>query len=196
MSISTVGTNSHSRPSPLDLLQNELSSEVSAGTISASDQSALSTALDSIDASLKSEHGAGQSSGARPSHDDIKSKITDLINAQVQNGTLTGDQATELQNVFQNAFANGPGGRGGPDSGAGGPGGPGGPGSPGGPDGDPDGDGSSTTSSSTSSTASDISKLLNDFLDSLQNSTNQPNSYDGTGATQSANPSLLFDYQS
>jgi len=195
MSISTVGANSHSRPSPLALLQTELSSEVSADTISASDQSALSTALDSIDASLKSEHGAGQSSGARPSHDDIKSKITDLINAQVQNGTLTGDQATELQKVFQNAFANGPGGPGGPGSGAGGPGGPGGPAGPGGPGGDPDGDGSSM-SSSTSSTASDISKLLNDFLDSLQNSTNQPNSYDGTGATQSANPSLLFDYQS
>jgi len=43
---------------------------------------------------------------------------------------------------------------------------------------------------------SDISKLLNDFLDSLQNSTNQASGCDDTGANASANPSLLFDYQS
>ena len=196
MSISTVGANSSSRPSPLDLLQNELSSEVSAGTISSSDQSALSTALDSIDASLKSDRQAGESSGTRPSHDDIKSKITDLINAQVQNGTLTGDQATELQNVFQNAFANGPGGHAG-QGGPGGPGGPGGgPGGPGGGPGGPGGPGGADGASDSSDSGSDISKLLSDFLDSLQNATNQASGYDGTGASASANPSLLFDYQS
>ena len=43
--ISSVASNPYSQTSPLDRLQNELSSEVSSGTISSSDQSALSTAL-------------------------------------------------------------------------------------------------------------------------------------------------------
>ena len=41
-----------------------------------------------------------------------------------------------------------------------------------------------------------LQKLLADFLSTLQNSTSQTSSYTGTGQTQSANASLLFDYQS
>ncbi|MHC2323812.1 hypothetical protein ACVI3S_001832 [Bradyrhizobium diazoefficiens] len=106
--------------SPLQRLQQELQSEVSAGTISSSDQSALSTALTDIDTALQQSRSSDQSSGTRPSKDDMKSKIDDLISNEVSNGTLTSDQAEELKGVFQSAFASGPGGAGG----AGGAGGP------------------------------------------------------------------------
>src|SRR5207247_10697018 len=104
--------------------QNELTKEVSAGSISTGDQDALSSALDSIDSSLQSQRDADRASGTRPSPGDLKSKVDDLIAAQVSDGKLTSDQASELKTVFQNACQNGPGGPGG----AGGPGGPGGPG--------------------------------------------------------------------
>ena len=106
-------------PSPLAMLQNELTSEVSAGTISSSDQSALSSALNSIDSQLQSD--ASSSSGP-PSPSNIKSTVDSLIQQQVQSGSLTSSQASELQNLFASTFANGPGGAGGPPPGvAGGP---------------------------------------------------------------------------
>src|SRR5437879_786865 len=195
--ISTVSSNQYAFTSPPDLLQNELTKEVSAGTISTGDQDALSSALDSIDSSLSSQRDADRASGTRPSPGDLKTKVDDLIASQVSDGKLTSDQATELKNVFQNAFANGPGG-GGPGGargprGPGGPGGAGGPGGPGGPGGSDaaSADGSSDTSSSSDT---DLQKLLADFLSTLQNSTSQTSSYTGTGQTQSANASLLFHY--
>src|SRR4051812_47776773 len=148
-SISATGSSGYT--SPLQLLQKELQSEVSAGKISSSDQDALASALTDIDSSLQSSRASDQSSGARPSSDAMKSKIDDLIAGEVSSGKLTSDQAAELQDVFKNAFANGPGGAGGP----GGPGGAGGP-PPGGPP--PSGDASSsddTSSSSSSSTSID-----------------------------------------
>ena len=42
-------------PSPLTSLQNQLTSEVSAGTISSSDESALSSALSTINSELQSD---------------------------------------------------------------------------------------------------------------------------------------------
>ena len=112
-SISSIG--GYQPQSPLDALENELSSEVSSGAISSSDQGALSTALTDINNTLQSDASSSSSPG------DIKTKINDLIQQEVQNGTLTSSQATELQNVFSNTFsqAGGPGGHGG------GPGGPG-----------------------------------------------------------------------
>jgi hypothetical protein len=184
--ISTVSSNQYAFTSPRDLLQNELTKEVSAGTISSGDQDALSSALDSIDSSLSSQRDADRASGTRPSPGDLKSKVDDLIASQVSDGKLTSDQATELKNVFQNAFAKGPGG------------GPGGPGGPGGGNassaGTTSADGSSNSASTSSAT--DLQKLLADFLSTLQNSTSQTSSYSGSGQTQSANTALLFDYQS
>jgi len=197
--ISTVSSNQYAFTSPRDLLQNELTKEGSAGTISTGDQDALSSALDSIDSSLSSQRDADRASGTRPSPGDLKTKVDDLIASQVSDGKLTSDQATELKNVFQNAFANGPGG-GGPGGarGPGGPGGPGGAGGPGGPGGPGGSDAASADGSSDTSSSSDtdLQKLLADFLSTLQNSTSQTSSYTGTGQTQSANASLLFDYQS
>ena len=133
-SISALST---AHQSPLQRLQQELQSEVDDGTISSTDQSSLSTALSDIDTALQQGRSSDQSSGTRPSHDEMQSKIDDLIQNEVTNGTLTSDQATELQGVFKAAFAQGPGGVGGP-RGAGGP-----------PPGPPPSDGGSSDSSST-----------------------------------------------
>ncbi len=136
--------------SPLTRLQSELASEVSAGTISSDDQSALSSALTDIDSALKS---GAQSGGQPPAPGDIQSKINDLIANEVSDGKLTSDQATELKNVFAQTFQNGPGG-------------PGGPGAPGGPGGSSDNLGAGAGSSSNS----DVSKVLSDFLKLIQDS--------------------------
>ena len=84
----------------------------------------------------------------------MQSKITSLINAEVQNGNLTSNQASELQNVFANAFS------GGGASGAGGPGGPGGAGGGAGGPRPNCGSGDSSSGSSSSSSSSSIVKLV------------------------------------
>ena len=196
--------------SPRDRLQNELLSQVSSGSISSSDQSALSSALDDIDQSLKSDRSSNSQASGPPSPDQIKSKITDLINGEVQNGKLTSDQATELQNVFSNAFA-----KGGP-GGAGGPGGPGGPGGAGGHHGH-HGGGPGGASSSDSSSAADAllaainsnssggtsstdgtDSLIQTFLQSLKDSQQQGAGYTASGdaGSSAASNALVFDFTS
>jgi hypothetical protein len=137
-SISAASTNTYQ--SPLQKLQDELLSEVNSGAISSSDKDALSSALTDIDSAMQASRASDQASGTRPSPDQLKSKIDDLIAGEVSSGKLTSDQATELQGVFKAAFANGPGGAGGP-GGPGGSRGAGGP-PPGGPP--PSGDASSS----------------------------------------------------
>src|SRR3984893_6239488 len=106
-SISAVPNSSYL--SPLQQLQNELQSEVSAGKISSADQNTLSSALTDITQSLQSSPTSDPTSGTKPST-DLKSKIDNLIASEVSSGKLTTTQATELQGVFKSAFANGPGG--------------------------------------------------------------------------------------
>jgi hypothetical protein len=196
-SISSVG---FQHQSPLATLQNALTSEVSSGTISSSDQSALSSALTDINSALQSD-----ASSSPPSPSDMESKIDGLIAQEVQNGKLTSDQATELQNIFSNAFKGGHGG-------AGGPGGPGGP-PPGGPGGasdsqsqsassDSDSSSSSGSSSTNSSSSSDSSSsnstinLLQDFLKLLRDSTTITANYGANGQTTSVNSASVVSYQS
>lgn len=189
-SISAASASNHQ--SPLQKLQQELQSEVSDGTISSSDQSALTTALQDIDTALQQSRSSDQSRGTRPSKDGLKSKIDDLISTEVSNGTLTSDQADELKSVFQSAFSKGPGG----------PGGAGGP--PPGPP--PSDDGSSDSASSTGQTASSSStdsgtaKILEQFLQALQQSQSSSSSYGANGTTSSSSSSdfsaLLIDYKS
>ncbi len=193
-SISAASTNSYQ--SPLQKLQDELLSEVNSGAISSSDKDALSTALTDIDSAMQASRASDQASGTRPSPDQLKSKIDDLIAGEVSSGKLTSDQATELQGVFKAAFANGPGGAGGP----GGPGGAGGP-PPGGPP--PSGDASSSDdTSSSSSSSTSIDDILKQFLQSLQESlsASSSTSYCATGTTSSSSSAsssaLLIDYQS
>ena len=209
-SVSSLGSSQYTYSSPLQQLEAELQSEVSAGTVSSSDQSALSSALTSINSSLT----AGQSSQTAGSPDgtggngpgDIRSKINSLIQAQVASGALTSNQATELQNLFSNTFGNGPDGSGGP----GGPGGPQGFGGP--PPGPPPSGGSSasaiaqlldssssTDASSTGGSSTDntsLSNILQDFLKQLQDAQSSL-SYGANGATTAASSlgSTLINYQ-
>ena len=193
-SISAASTNTYQ--SPLQKLQDELLSEVNSGAIKSSDKDALSAALTDIDSAMQASRASDQASGTRPSPDQLKSKIDDLISGEVSSGKLTSDQATELQGVFKAAFANGPGGAGG----SGGPGGAGGP-PPGGPGGPPPADGASSSDDSSSSTSS-IDDILKQFLQSLQQSlsASSSTSYSATGTSSSSSSSsfsaLLIDYQS
>jgi len=169
--------------SPLDRLQSELSSEVSAGTISSSDQSALAGALSDIDTALKSQGSSHQGAGSSPG--DIKSKISSLIATEVQNGKLTSDQATELENVFSKTFSKG------------GPGGPGGAGGPplGGPGGPPPGESGGADSTQGSSSSSDSSQLLAELLKLLQGSQSQTTSYGSNGQTTQTSSALVLNYR-
>ena len=182
--------------SPLQKLQDELLSEVKSGAIKSSDQDALASALTDIDSAMQASRASDQASGTRPSPDQLKSKIDDLIAGEVSSGKLTSDQATELQGIFKAAFANGPGGAGGP----GGPGGAGGP-PPGGPGGPPPADGASSTDDTSSSTSS-IDDILKQFLQSLQESLSASSSttYGATGSSSTSSSgsfsALLIDYQS
>ena len=180
-SISSAGLAPHTFTSPRDLLQNELQSEVSSGSISADDQDALSAALDDIDQTLRSQRP--EQGSARPSHSEMKSKIDDLIASEVQNGKLTSDQAEELKNVFANAFAQGPGGAGGPQ---GGPGGAGGPCAP----------GESGDASASSDSSDQLSELLADFLKLVQDSLSKNSTYNASGDTGSVSiTALVMNYQ-
>jgi len=196
-SISAASTNTYQ--SPLQKLQDELLSEVNSGAIKSSDKDALSAALTDIDSAMQASRASDQASGTRPSPDQLKSKIDDLIAGEVSSGKLTSDQATELQGVFKAAFANGPGGAGGP-GGPGGSRGAGGP-PPGGPP--PSGDASSSDDTSSSSSSTSIDDILKQFLESLQESlsASSSTSYGATGTTSSSSSSasfsaLLIDYQS
>jgi hypothetical protein len=70
----------------------------------------LSAALTDIDSAMQASRASDQTSGTRPSPDQLKSKIDDLIAGEVSSGKLTSDRAAELQGIFKAAFANGPGG--------------------------------------------------------------------------------------
>src|ERR1043165_7467983 len=87
-SISAVPSNSYT--SPLQRLQDELTSEVNSGAISSSDQSALSSALTDIASPLQASRDSDQSGGAP---DDLKSKIDDLIQSEASSGKLTSHHA-------------------------------------------------------------------------------------------------------
>lgn len=99
--MTSISSTQYSHQSPRAMMDKRISAAVSAGTISATDQTALSGALDSIDSSLS----ASQSSGTKPTG-GIKDRVDSLIADQVKAGTLTEDQASELKTIF----AQGPGG--------------------------------------------------------------------------------------
>lgn len=158
--------------SPLSRLKTELASEVSAGTISSSDQSALSSALDAIDSAMQASRPTAGSKP--PSPEEMQAKIDSLIEDQVSSGKLTTDQAEELKTVFANAFEGGPGGAGGPPPGSG-----------------PD----DSSTSSSSSSDSDLAMVLTDFLQSLKDSKSSSTGYGSSGDSLSSQlQSLILDY--
>ena len=83
--------------SPADRIQQMLQSAVTSGTVKSADQSALSSAITDIDASLQS----GASTSLKPG--DMKTKVDSLVDQEVTDGMLTSDQADELKQVFAQA---------------------------------------------------------------------------------------------
>jgi hypothetical protein len=81
--------------SPRAQMDARISAAVSAGTISSTDQQALSGALDSIDSALQTD----RASGTKPAG-GMKGQIDSLIQQQVDSGSLTDAQATELKGFF------------------------------------------------------------------------------------------------
>lgn len=88
--------------SPRDRLQQMLDNAVSAGSVSKTDETALSSALDDIDSQMQAgkPSAGGASGGTRTS---MKDKVDGLIDSEVSSGKLTDDQATELKKMFAEA---------------------------------------------------------------------------------------------
>ncbi len=159
-----------------------ISRQVSTGSISSADGTALSGALASIDASLESGRSGSGSGATRLDPSQIQDRIGGLIDDQVSSGSLTSDQAETLRSLFE-ADASGQG-RAGAASGPGGP-----------PPGPPPAGGEEAASSSTESSAS-LSDLLDTFMTSLQASQSKALSYasSGTPSPGSGAGALLFDF--
>ncbi|WP_315754157.1 MULTISPECIES: hypothetical protein [unclassified Bradyrhizobium] len=180
--MTSISASSMSGFSPLDLLKQELTKEVSAGKVSSTDQTALSSALDDIDSALKSGGNSSSSSSTSstpPSPEEMQSKIDDLIQSEVDSGKLTSDQATELKTVFANAFSGG---------GAGGP--------PPAPTSD-ESSTDTTSSTSSSSSSSQVEELLKKLLEALQSSNSSKTSSYSASGTSSSSPSsksLVVDF--
>lgn len=187
-SVSLIGNGFQACSSPRELLQKELLSEVAAGTINSADQTALSGALDEIDAALHAERGSTGRSRP-PSPDEMQSKIDELIAGEVADGNLTDEQAEELKSLFAEAFP--------PPGGPGGHGGPRGPGEPGGPPPADSGNADTASPSSANSTSPDsaIEELLAQFLKSLQETLSQSAGYGSDGQTRSFAAALMVDYE-
>jgi hypothetical protein len=157
-----------------------LSTQIADGAIAASDESALSAALEDIDDAMQSQAQSDGANGTRPSPSDMQSKLDELISAQVESGNLTGDQADELKELFASAVPTG-----GPQGGSG----PGGPPPPAAEDEESD--------ETTSSSDTDLQAVLEDFLKSLQETLDGTSaSYGADGRKSSVTASLVFDYQS
>lgn len=199
-----------------------IQSEAASGQISATDATALTSALDSIDSSLSADRASAQSSSSattassgsdsRLDPSKIKDRIDGLIADQVTSGTLTSAQADTLKQIF----AQGPGQQQGQQSGGGdqdgidATGSGGGTGRvghghrgppPGPPPSDDAADGSSSTTSSASSDSGtdSVSDLLKSFIAQLQASQSSAAGYTGSGSSNAygqQSSALLFDFKS
>jgi hypothetical protein len=186
-------------PSPRAMMDRRIDAAVEAGSLSEVDGDALETALDSIDSALSSTASDGTS---RLDPSEMQDRIESLIEEQVSAGTLTEEQATQLQSFF----AQGPGGGSGTDAassdggmaveGMGGIGGTGAmrgppPGPP--PSGSASEDSSGSTDSSDSASATEQLDSIIAFLENLRSSLTQ-SLYGGTAtSTDSSNSGLVVD---
>lgn len=185
-SISSLSTTTTAMQSPRNRMNDKLSAAVASGEISATDQTALASALDSIGSSLEAE----RSSGSKPSG-DMKSKMDTLIQNQVDNGTLTEDQASELKSMFAKGAhgKHGPHGSGGPE------------GAPPPQDADSDADSSTATASTAASTTAASASLdtVSLFVQQLREQAEDATSYSATGSTAKSSSSkstgLVLDTQ-
>lgn len=90
------------RPSPRARIDARLEAATSAGTISKTDETAISGALDDIDKALSAGSATSTTStgGTQAKGADMKGKIDSLIDQEVKDGKLTDDQASELKDLF------------------------------------------------------------------------------------------------
>lgn len=89
-------------PSPRAMMDRRIEAAVEAGSVSEVDSAAMETALDSIDSALSAS--AGSETG-RLDPSAMQDRIDSLIEDQLSAGTLTQEQAAQLQGFF----AQGPG---------------------------------------------------------------------------------------
>lgn len=165
----------YQRPSPIELLKKTLETQVSSGTIASGDEATLSSALDSIDASIGASRGDRNVAGSG----DPKSKVDALIDAQVSAGNLTSDQADELRGVFSAAFGAPPQGVGSPP-----------PGPP--PRETKDDEGGIGSASSGTTGDVDIATLLQELMKKVSE-TNASYTGSGTASAAGSSSSLFFD---
>ncbi|MGU3536283.1 hypothetical protein [Methylobacterium sp. A54F] len=183
-SISSTATSAaqlhgHRPPPGRERMNAAITSELSAGSISQTDATALTRALDAIDTSLGADQagagtgtsGSAAGSTARLDPSGIKDRIDGLIDDQVTSGALSSDQADTLKELFAEQ----------------GPGGPP-PGGPPGASGTDPGDG----------TGDATSDLLATFMQQLQASQSGASGYGATGAGSAGTQASarLFDFQS
>ncbi|HJE24763.1 MAG TPA: hypothetical protein K8W01_13995 [Methylorubrum populi] len=171
-------------------IDDKIQQGVSSGSISATDATALTSALDSIDTSLSAQasgsvstadSASGGTRAGRPDPAAMKEKIDGLISDQVSAGNLTSEQADTLTSLFASG-----------GEGAGGPGRPGGP-PPKGAASDTASDGSSSGSDDANAAAS---RLLSDFLLQLQSNLSGGSGYGATGTSRATHTgtSLVMDF--
>lgn len=158
-----------------------IGNEVSSGTISASDATALNGALDAIDSGLKAGAGSsGDGAGTRLDPASAKDRIDALIADQVDNGKLTSDQAATLKGLFAE----------GGGKGAGGP-------PPGPPPGEDAGAAAGASRASSSAATPSSDDILATFIEQLKAVQTAGTGYAASGASGSVNASaLLFDFRS
>ncbi|WP_417686159.1 hypothetical protein [Roseibium sp.] len=154
-----------SPPSPQQMMQTQLSSQVEAGNITEADSDAMLAALEAIHDDMAPEGGP---SSTPPSKDEMQDKLEGLLSEQVDAGTLTQEQADELAAMFASGEMGPP-----PPPEGGGPMGP--------------------PPSEASGTSSDSSEdLLARLLEEL--SAAQSSGYSNNGSTTSSASSMLVDY--
>ena len=104
--MTSISAATSSTLSPLQKLQDQLQAEVNSGAISSSDQSALSSALTDINASLQNGAAGDQAGGTNSPPGDLKSKINDLISNEVSSGKRS-PEWSGASNIFIITFHNG-----------------------------------------------------------------------------------------
>lgn len=194
---------------PRNDMDNKISAALESGSISETDATALEGALDSIDSALSSGSSSGTSSG-RLDPSGMKDRIDSLIAEQVDAGTLTQEQADELQSLF----AQGPSGAGGPPpemvaaddgtevagmdgmdgmQGMGGPRGPHGPGGPPPPPPSSDDDSASSSSDDSETTVDDVLASMQAFMDNLRASLASGLTYSTSSTSTTSSSGLIVD---
>lgn len=173
-----------------DQMSSTISNELSAGSLSSTDATALTSALTSIDTSLSADRTSSSTSGSSSKLDpaSMKDKIDSLISDQVSAGLLTDNQASELKNLFASGGQSTSSSTSRDIAGAGGP-------PPAPPPGPPPDDASSDPSSNDNTSSSSVRDLLSSFIKQLQSSQVSSSAYAATGTSKNsyASSALVLD---